>query len=208
MEVQFFGANCISLSNKGVRLVIDDNLADIGGKTVTKSGDTVLYTGPHSDPKTDVHIVLDHPGEYEVNEISIYGIPVRAHMDEPDKKDATAYKIIFDDIRVLVLGHVYPELSEQELERFGMVDVLFVPVGGNGYTTDPVGALKLIKKIEPKIVIPTHYHDSTLNFPVPQQSLEQALSALSMEPKQTTDKLKLKSSDIVEGTQLVLLTKP
>ena len=49
-----------------------------------------------------------------------------------------------------------------------MVDVMFVPVGGNGYTLDGVGALKLIKKVEPKLVVPTHYDDAMLQFPMPQ----------------------------------------
>ncbi len=48
-----------------------------------------------------------------------------------------------------------------------MVDLLIVPVGGNGYTVDPVGAMKLIKAIEPKLVVPSHYADKALKYPVP-----------------------------------------
>jgi L-ascorbate metabolism protein UlaG (beta-lactamase superfamily) len=208
MDVQFYGANCITISNKKVRIVIDDNLEDLGQKSVTKAGDVALYTGAHSVPKVETQLVIDHPGEYEVSEVSIYGVAVRAHMDEPNKRDATAYKIILDDVRFLVTGHIYPELSERQLEAIGTVDVMFVPVGGSGYTTDAIGALKLIKKIEPKIIIPTHYDDKGLKFPVPQQSLDQALTELAMEPKERVEKLKLKSSDLGEGLQqLIVLEK-
>ena len=61
--------------------------------------------------------------------------------------------------------------------------MLVVPVGGNGYTVDPVGALKLIKDIEPKLVIPTHYADKALKYPVPQQDLAGALKEPGMEPE-------------------------
>jgi len=82
---------------------------------------------------------------------------------------------------------------------------MFVPVGGHGYTLDAVGALKLIKKIEPKLVIPTHYDDKALTFSVPQQSLEEAIKALGMEPKETVAKLKLKQSEMSDVTQLIVL---
>jgi L-ascorbate metabolism protein UlaG (beta-lactamase superfamily) len=86
-----------------------------------------------------------------------------------------------------------------------MIDVLITPVGGNGYTLDPVGALSIIKKIEPKIVIPTHYADKALQYPVPQQSLEDALKALAMEPKQAASKLRVKPADLSDTTQLIVL---
>ena len=56
-----------------------------------------------------------------------------------------------------------------------MVDVLFVPVGGNGYTLDAIGALKIIKKIEPKIIIPTHYADKAIKYEVPQADLDEVM---------------------------------
>lgn len=206
MDFQYHGANCISINSKKFRIVIDDNLADLGKKSVLKNGDIVLYTGPHSIPAIESPFIVNHPGEYEVSDVFIYGIAARGHMDEPGKKEATIFKILADDVRIGVLGHVYPELTEKQLEQLGTIDVLFVPVGGNGYTVDPVGAIKLIKKIEPKVVIPTHYDDSGLSFPVPQQTLEQAISALAMEPKETTDKLKIKSGDFAgESTQLIVL---
>lgn len=206
MDIQFYGANCIVISGKQYRIVIDDNLADLGKKSVLKNSDIILYTGPHAIPGVESPLVVDHPGEYEVSGISVYGIATRAHMDEAGKKDATMYKIIIDDIRILVTGHVYPELNERQLESIGTIDVMFVPVGGNGYTTDPVGALKLMKKVEPKLVIPTHYDEKGLNYPVPQQTLEQAITGLSMEPKETVDKFKLKGSELGETTQLIVVT--
>jgi L-ascorbate metabolism protein UlaG (beta-lactamase superfamily) len=128
-------------------------------------------------------------------------------MDEDGKKTATMYKLLIDDLRVLVVGHVYPNLTDSQLERIGMVDVMILPVGGNGYTLDGVGALKLVKEVEPKLVIPTHFEDQTLNYPMPQQPLEQALKALSMEAKETVTKLKLKPADLAETTQLIVLDR-
>jgi L-ascorbate metabolism protein UlaG (beta-lactamase superfamily) len=103
------------------------------------------------------------------------------------------------------LGHVYPELSNAQLEALGTVDILIVPVGGNGYTLDSVGALTLIKEIEPKIIIPTHYADKSLDYPVPQQSLEEAVRGLAMEAHEAVPKLKVKSGELSDVTQLIIL---
>jgi L-ascorbate metabolism protein UlaG (beta-lactamase superfamily) len=207
VDIQYFGANAIRLSNKKASLIFDDNLADLGLSAVTKPGEIALFTGAHSEPKKAVKLVIDYPGEYEVSDVSIRGVMARAHIEEEGQRSAVIYRILMDDLKVVVLGHVYPELSEDQLEAIGMVDVLFIPVGGSGYTLDPIGALKLIKKIEPKLVIPTHYDDSKIKYPVPQQTLADALKTLAMEPRETVDKLKLKSSDLSETTQLIALER-
>lgn len=207
MDIQFFGANCVTLTVPGVRAVIDDNLSELGGKSVAKNGDLVLFTGPISEVKVESKLTIAGPGEYEVADFSIQGIPVRAHMDEDKQRTGTMYKLTSKDVNVLVLGHIYPDLSDTELERIGMIDVLITPVGGNGYTLDPVGALGIIKKIEPKLVIPTHFADKSLNFPVPQQSLDDALKALGMEVKETTQKLRVKPAELGDTTQLIVLDK-
>jgi L-ascorbate metabolism protein UlaG (beta-lactamase superfamily) len=207
MELQFYGANTIRISTKKASIVIDDNLADLGAKSVTKPGEIALFTAAHAAPQAEVKLVIDLPGEYEVSDTSIQAIAARAHIDEAGQQTATMYKIIGEDVRVGVLGHIYPELNDAQLEAFGTVDVLFVPVGGNGFTLDSVGALKIIKKIEPKIVIPTHFADSSLKFPVPQQDLEEVLKSMAMEPRERVPKLKIKAGEMADTTQLVVLEK-
>jgi L-ascorbate metabolism protein UlaG (beta-lactamase superfamily) len=208
MDMQWYGANCIVISGKQARIVIDDNLADLGAKTVAKEGDIALFTAAHGEPAHKPKLLIDQPGEYEVSGISIYGIAARAHMDEEGKQTATMYKIITEELSILVTGHVYPELSDDQLETIGMVDIMLVPVGGNGYTLDGIGALKLLKKVEPKAVVPTHYDDAKLNFPVPQQTFEQAVKALAMEPKEEpVAKLRLKPSELTDTTQLIVLER-
>ena len=207
MDIQFYGANCLVVSSKQARLVIDDNLADLGAKSVSKEGDICLFTTSHGQPAQNPKLLIDQPGEYEVSGISIYGIAARAYTDTEIQRTATMYKLAFDDTSMLVVGHIHPALSDDQLEAIGMVDVMFVPIGDQGYTLDAAGALRLIKAIEPKLVVPTHYADAALHFPVPQQDLDQALQSLAMEPKETLPKLKLRPADLSDVMQLVILEK-
>jgi L-ascorbate metabolism protein UlaG (beta-lactamase superfamily) len=205
MDMQFYGANCLVLLTKQNRLVIDDNLTSLGAKSVAKDGDICLFTGEHGAVAGKPKLVIDMPGEYEASSISIFGLQARSHMDEAGKKSAVIYKINWGDTRVLVTGHVFPKLTDDQLESIGIVDVMFVPVGGNGYTLDATGALQLIKAVEPKLVVPTHYADLALHYEVPQAELEDALHTLGMEPKETVSKLQFKPSEVTDTTQLIVL---
>jgi L-ascorbate metabolism protein UlaG (beta-lactamase superfamily) len=147
------------------------------------------------------------PGEYEVAGVVINGIAARAHMDEEGKHSAVIYTVQADDTRVAVLGHVYPELSESQLEQIGMVDVVVVPVGGNGYTLDGVGALKIIKQIEPKVVIPTHYADKAIKYEVPQAELAEGIKGLGMEVAETVAKYKIRPGELSDTAKLVVLER-
>lgn len=206
MDVQFYGANCVVLTSKQARVVVDDNLASLGVKSITREGDICLFTGVKPEAMAaQPKLVIDMPGEYEASNVSILGIQVRAHMDEEKQKNDIMYKITWGETKYLVVGHAFPKLSEAELETIGIVDVLFVPVGGNGYTLDATGALQLIKQIEPKVVIPTHFADSRLKYEVPQAELEDALKTLGMETKQAGGKFQFKPAEVAGSTEVVVL---
>ena len=206
MEVQFYGANCVRLTTKKASIVIDDNLSELGGKSVIKPPDIALFTHEHGAAQV-AKLVIDSPGEYEVSDVSIQGIAARAHMDDESKATATMFRLVAEDIRLAIVGHVFPQLNDTQLELLGTIDVLVIPVGNSGYTLDSVGALQLIKAIEPKLIIPTHYGDDGINYPVPQQDLTEAIKGLSMEPKDTLPKLKLKPGDLSDTTELVILER-
>lgn len=207
MDITFEGGNCIVITTKKARIVVDDNLKSIGGKSVSKKADLALYTHSQikeqASPLEDEVFVIDGPGEYELKEVSIHGIPIRSHMDEEGTKSATMLRLAIQGTMILVTGHIYPELSEDLLEEVGMIDILVVPVGGNGYTLDGVGATKVVKKIDPKIVIPTHYAQRGINFEVPQAEIEAFLKELSAPKHEKVDKLKVKAG-IIPDTLTVM----
>lgn len=208
MEIQYYGGNCVKITTKKASVVVDDNIKELGGSQISKPTDIVLLTTrlDHEEPKAV--LVVDGPGEFEASNVSISGVAARAHMDEEGKLGATMYKIVADDIRIAVVGHIYPDLSEEQLEALGTIDILVIPVGGHGFTLDAVGALKVIKKIGPKLVIPTNYSDTKLNYPVPAVTLEDALKGLAMEPKETIAKLKVKGTELLtDQAQLVVLER-
>lgn len=206
MEIQYFGANCLRINTKKASIVVDDNLAQLGLKTITKPTDINLATSAHV-PVHEAHFRADMPGEYEISGVSIHGVPTRAHMDESGKQNAVIYILNTGDIRLAIVGHIYPQLSEDQLEQIGHVDVAVIPVGDSGYTLDGIGALKIVKQIEPKVVIPVHYADKAIKYEVPQTELSEALKALAMEPTEAVAKYKPLRAEFTDTARLVVLQR-
>lgn len=206
MELQFFGANCLKITAKKASIVIDDNLAQLGLKSVTKPDDISLRT-LESFPAQKARFETHMPGEYEISGVSIHGIAARSHMDEEGKNSATIYIISAGGVKVVILGHIHPDLAEDQIGQIGMVDIAVVPVGGNGFTLDGVGALKVVKEIEPKVVIPTHYADKAIKYEVPQAELAEALKNMGMESAETVDKYKFKPAELSDSTKVVVLER-
>ena len=207
MELSYFGANCLRLVTKKATIVVDDNLAELGLKPVTKADDISLRTSAKLIPEHAARFSAEMPGEYEIAGVVIHGVAARAHMDKDNEHTAVIYTVEAEDIKVAIIGHIYPELSEDQLEQIGLVDVAVIPVGDSGYTMDGVGALKIIKAIEPKVIIPTHYADKAIKYEVPQMDLPEALKALGMEPAETLDKYRPKIAELTDTTRLIVLNR-
>lgn len=206
MELQYFGGNCVRITTKKASVVADDNLAKLGLKSITKPTDVSLHTFK-GIAEQDSQFTADMPGEYEIADAVIHGVGARGHMDEEGKVSATIFTVSAGDLNVAILGHIHPDLSDEQLEQIGEVDIAIVPVGGNGYTLDGTGALAVIKKLEPKVVIPTHYADKDIKYEVPQAELADALKNLGMEPTETVEKYKPKAAELTDTTQLIVLKR-
>jgi L-ascorbate metabolism protein UlaG (beta-lactamase superfamily) len=203
VDIHFYGANCVRLSDKKASVLIDDNLVSLGLKEVAKPEDILVYT-QNGSLKDEDNFEIHGPGEYEISDVSIKGIPARAHIDENGKR-ATIYSIFMQNFKIAILGHIYPELSDEQLEDLGVIDVVIIPVGGNGYTIDANAAAQLVKKIEPKIVIPTHFADPSINYKVPQAELSIFMKEMGIDDFEPQDSLKIKEANLDDKTTVVVL---
>lgn len=194
-EIEYKGANGVIISSKKASVVIDPKLSIVGLKDLNvKDAVEIATEARFALNSDDAKIVIEGPGEYGVADFDIRGIAAQRHLDaESDPKISTVYRIEAGDIRAAVIGNIYEKLSENQLEEIGIVDVLVIPVGGNGYTLDATGAATLVRQIDPKIVVPVHYADDAIKYEVPQLELETFVGELGA-PVEEVTKLKLKNS--------------
>lgn len=208
MEIEYKGGNCVLISHKKDQFVTDPQLSGIGLKDQAAHAAVQLATQARFVAEgSEETVVVDGPGEYEVRNCSIKGIGATAHMDDPKgPRNATIYRLDIDEMSIAVVGHIHAELSSEQLESIGVVDILVVPVGNHGYTLDAKGAVDVVRAIEPKVVIPTHYADEQIKYETPQASLDDFLKELGAAHEQT-NKLKLKSNQLPELLTVYEITR-
>lgn len=194
-EIEYKGANCVVLATKNSSIVTDPKLSLVGLKDVAIKNDVELATEARfAINAPDARLSIEGPGEYGVGDFDIHGIAAHRHLDaETDPLLSTIYRIEVGELRVAVLGNIYEKLSEEQLEEIGIIDILIIPVGGNGYTLDATGAATITRSIDPKVVIPVHYADKALKYEVVQDSLELFVKELGA-PVEETAKYKLKGA--------------
>jgi L-ascorbate metabolism protein UlaG (beta-lactamase superfamily) len=94
-----------------------------------------------------------------------------------------------------------PKLESEALEQIDSVDILFVPIGGDG-VLDAAGAQKLAVALEAKVVIPIHWSGIG-----EKDSLKRFLKEAGADDVQEIDKYTIKKKDIVTlSGQVVVLT--
>ena len=193
MDIEYKGANCIVITTKKATVVIDPKLSGVGLKDVVPKNAVVIATQADLLAHGDDAVVIDRPGEYEVRDVSISGVAAERMIDHDKSQAATMYRLTVGDVRFAVVGHVAAPLTDEQLETLGVVDVAIVPVGGSGYTLDAHHAVSVVRQIDPKAVIPTHYADKALSYEVPQMDLEPFVKELGAPQTETTPKWKLKT---------------
>jgi L-ascorbate metabolism protein UlaG (beta-lactamase superfamily) len=215
-KIYWAGQSCfqISVSNSkdhSADIVIDPFDETMTGlKLPNLSADILLVTHQHLDHNNikgvkGTPFVIQGPGEYEVKEVFIQGIP-SFHDDKEGKERGlnTIYVIEAEDMRFCHLGDLgQKQLTDEQLEKIDGVDVLMIPVGG-GPTISSVEAQKIIAQIEPKIIIPMHYA-----LPKSKLKLDEVSKFLKTMGKNSIvpqDKFVVKTSTLPkEGTEIVFL---
>lgn len=194
-DIEYKGGNTVIITTKKATAVIDPAMSVVGLKDVAvKDAVEIATEARFATNHPDARILIEGPGEYETADFSIRGITATRHIDTTDaEKVGTIYRIEVGEARIGVIGNIAPKLSEDQLESLGVIDILIVPVGGGGYTLDATSAAAVVRQIDPKAVIPTHYADSALKYEVPQDTLETFIKELGA-PVETTTKYKVKSS--------------
>jgi L-ascorbate metabolism protein UlaG (beta-lactamase superfamily) len=148
-----------------------------------------------------VPFVIAGPGEYEVADIAVSGFP----SPKPYGKDEllnTIYTLEFEGIRLCMLGALStPDLPPDTFEGIGQIDVLIVPVSGEG-VLQPAEAAKIAVVFGAKLIIPVAWSDEK------DPNLKAFLKSAGAENITTIEKLILKKKDLEGKEGNVVLLSP
>jgi len=209
MHFSWYGQSCFKINTKDATIIVDPfDRAGVGLEPPRSKADVVVFTHKHADHAAEykqAEFSIIGPGEYEVKGVHFYGFPV-PHDDVGGKQlgFSSAFLIEADDLRVLHLGDLGAKnLTTEQIEELGEIDIMLVPIGGT-YTLDAEDAEKLVRNIEPRVVIPMHYAVSKLKIKL--ESLDKFLKEMGAAKKDALPKYVIKKKELAaEGTEVVIL---
>ncbi len=173
MVITHHGGQCFKVTLAGLTLVFDPIAKGASLPPVRFGADIALVSRDHPDMNGIEEVTygdkkpfaVTGPGEYERQGVVIQGFlskskyPSSAKATEGERPEYinTIYSVELEDMTLVHLGALSDtELSKEARENIGEIDVLFVPIGGDGVLT-PAEAHELAVSLEPKIIIPMHW---------------------------------------------------
>jgi len=151
--------------------------------------------------------LIGGPGEYDIKEVVVEGIPAFHDNSQGKEKGInTIYIIETEEIRICHLGDLgQKELTTEQLDKIGDVDILMIPIGGT-YTINSDEAIKIMAQIEPRVIIPMHYHIPNLKIKL--DKIDNFLKRLGIKKIETLPKLSIKKKDISAEEVKIIQLEP
>lgn len=173
MVITHHGGQCFKVTFGNLTLAFDPISKKSTLSPVRFGTDIALVSRNHPDMNgieevtygETVPFAITGPGEYERGGVTVQGFLTKSKFGlakGQTETTNTVYAVSLEDMTLVHLGALADkELSQDAREGIGEIDILFVPVGGDGVLA-PADAHALAVSLEPKIIIPMHYDDASL----------------------------------------------
>lgn len=163
MKLIWYGHACFKLESAEGSVVIDPYAPGyVPGLAMPSelTADTVVCSHDHADHNCDAAVTLTgNTPLFKLTRLSAY------HDAVSGKKRGENQITIIDaeGQRIVHLGDLGHELTAQQLDALGAVDVLLIPVGGF-YTVDAATAHRIAAAVNARITVPMHYKGVGFGF--------------------------------------------
>jgi L-ascorbate metabolism protein UlaG (beta-lactamase superfamily) len=214
MEIRYLGHSAFELKGKSASLITDPFDPDKVGLAWPKNISATIVTVSHqhadhnrADLIEGTPLVIDLPGEYEKSGIRINGFESFHDGSSGSERGInTIFHIEYEGLTIVHCGDLGHQLDDDTLEQIGTVDILCVPIGGH-YTIGPEEAVKVVRAIDPRIIIPMHYSHPDLKLSKADElsSVEDFLSAIGTPVVERLKKLTIKKEDLLEEQAKVIV---
>ncbi len=164
MKLTWLGHACFLLESADSSLVFDPYAPDYvpGFSLPSLNADECICSHGHSDHNYTQAVSLSGmTGGFKISQISCF---------HDEKEGALRGENLItiaetEGLRFAHMGDLGHDLSDEQINALGRIDVLMIPVGGY-YTIDSKTAASIAKKLSPKYVIPMHYRGENFGYDV------------------------------------------
>lgn len=209
MDITWLGHSCFRIKGNQAVIITDPFPPDMGYTLGKQTANIVTVSHQHPSHSYVQGIggeprLIKGPGEYEISNVLIIGIATfHDSVKGQSRGKNTTYLMEIDGVAVCHLGDIGHVLNDEQVEEMGNVDVLLLPVGGVN-TINAAMAAEVIRKLEPKAVIPMHYKTPALKREL--DPVEDFLKEMGMGQVEPRPKFSVSRSNLPLSTQVFVLS--
>lgn len=220
LEIEYFGHTCFRFTGGGRRVLTNP---------FRPGGCTAGYPEPNVDD-TDVVLVssflldegdvenvpetklLFESGIFQLQGIRFEGIPI-AHDRLNGRRFGTnmMWRWQQGGLNIVHLGGAAAPIGNEQRILLGRPDIALIPVGGGDKAYNPEEAKAAINRLNPRIIIPTHYRTAAADDEFCDiEPLEDFLTLMEGTPvrQQVNNRIVLTPNDLPEGDRIVQILTP
>lgn len=213
MVITHHGGQCFKVTFGDFTMVFDPISKGATLPAVKFGSDIALISRNHPDMNGASEVafgdkqpfVISGPGEYEKEGVTIQGFLSKSQYALPKGQTEamnTIYSVKLEGMTLVHLGALSDTtLTAEAKEGIDEIDVLFLPVGGDGVLS-AAEASKLATMLEPKVIVPMHWDG---------MGEPKALDHFLKEEGGTSekvDKLTLKKKDVLDKDGAIIVVTP
>jgi len=214
MKIVYWGKSSFLIRTKEARIVTDPfRQGEAGSKHPSPEADIVTLSSSANHNVANLikgePLIIDLPGRFEKQAVKISGYSEPFETKESsEERENILFRLISEEISLLHTGYLRTIPKDNLLDRIGNIDILMIPLG-EADTLKPQEAVKLVKKIEPAIILPMLYGHQKTNQEQSSQNplLEEFIREMDLNGNLSRqDELVIKKADLPEDrTEVIVL---
>jgi hypothetical protein len=178
MDISWLGKNSYRISDELVDVIVNPDNNDIDTSSFTEN--TVLISTDKDKDFTTSLTLVDSPGEYEVNNLSIFGV-ANGIVNDKSKRISTCYKLESRGLSVAVIGMIGSSFDSETLSVLTSSSiVIFSPDNAN---IDSEILANTIRSLDTKKILMSGYDKNTATSSKGLEGIIKVLGIKDFEPK-------------------------
>jgi len=211
MIIKWLGHACFLLtSEEGLRVITDPYT--VGGginySSIKEAADIVVISHGHAD-HNNVSAVRGKPevvkgsGIRTAKGVQFRGIATYHDASQGKQRGTnTVFCFSLEGIKLCHLGDLGHLLGQAQISEIGVVDILFIPVGGF-YTIDAAEASQVCNQLKSKVMIPMHFRTPQCTYPI--TGVDDFLRNKENVRKMDSSEIEFRLEELPTVTEIVIL---
>ena len=197
MDISWLGKNSFRVSDELVDVIINPDNENIDSSSYTDN--TVLVCTDIQEPFSSNLTVVDSPGEYEVNSLSIFGV-ANSIINDQEKRISTCYKLESRGLSVAIIGMIGSPFDSETLSVLASSSIVIFSPDNNNIDSEILS--NIIRSLDTKKIIISGYDKSSSS---PSKGLEGIIKVLGIKDFEPKNKVSFNINNLGDVQEIIIL---